>query len=277
MTEGAAAALHAHTACLTLAAGLSAAQLKSESRRQRGLLARSGRRGCGEAAAHLAGDALALAAVHRRDCAAASSTLQPLFPVTEVPQVPRRPQAGARLQVAVIRRPSGEPFTCEHCYKPLGSIGHTCNELQPPLPFTLLTGLSISPPLSALSGTSLALCMSISRRLRRHTMSSATERAAVLAGHFLPDQTHQVSRLPATAAASDTGSSVQGSADTPSPACRHRLPLPPGSPPLVPWLCLQGQPQLTAHPTSAPNGGFNVAVLGAAGGIGQPLSLLLKL
>lgn len=36
------------------------------------------------------------------------------------------------------------------------------------------------------------------------------------------------------------------------------------------------QPQLAAQPASAADG-FNVAVLGAAGGIGQPLSLLLKL
>ena len=41
--------------------------------------------------------------------------------------------------------------------------------------------------------------------------------------------------------------------------------------------CAQGAaPQLAAAPTAASEG-FNVAVLGAAGGIGQPLSLLLKL
>lgn len=39
----------------------------------------------------------------------------------------------------------------------------------------------------------------------------------------------------------------------------------------------QRSPQLDAQPTSAPGSGYNVAVLGSGGGIGQPLSLLLKL
>jgi hypothetical protein len=38
------------------------------------------------------------------------------------------------------------------------------------------------------------------------------------------------------------------------------------------------RPSLEQSPTSAPlREGFNVAVLGAGGGIGQPLSLLIKL
>ena len=40
---------------------------------------------------------------------------------------------------------------------------------------------------------------------------------------------------------------------------------------------LQPEEGLHAQNTSAPGDGYNVAVLGAAGGIGQPLSLLLKL
>jgi 5,10-methylene-tetrahydrofolate dehydrogenase/methenyl tetrahydrofolate cyclohydrolase len=45
-----------------------------------------------------------------------------------------------------------------------------------------------------------------------------------------------------------------------------------------PAPCVQAAlPELQANQTSAPGSGYNVAVLGAAGGIGQPLSLLLKL
>lgn len=36
-------------------------------------------------------------------------------------------------------------------------------------------------------------------------------------------------------------------------------------------------PELGAQPTAAAGDGYAVAVLGASGGIGQPLSLLLKL
>ena len=44
----------------------------------------------------------------------------------------------------------------------------------------------------------------------------------------------------------------------------------------VAQLAAHLQPQIRRDPTAAHKTGFTVAVLGAAGGIGQPLSLLLK-
>lgn len=84
------------------------------------------------------------------------------------------------------------------------------------------------------------------------------DRVARLAGHLAPD--HRVGVL-------DAGPDLQPPLQTLARA-QHR--------PKAPGTSLQGAQELVGQPTAAA-GGRTVAVLGAAGGIGQPLSLLLKL
>lgn len=96
------------------------------------------------------------------------------------------------------------------------------------------------------------------------------DRVSRIAAHLAPAVGENVSRDAVAGTSSDLGchlsmcSAVHGGAS------------PPGQLGLV---TLQVGGSVSANPTSAASNvdKFNVAVLGAAGGIGQPLSLLLKL